>query len=175
MNDENKIQNTSNRRGEKRERKKERKRAEMKKEKIKKTVRRIGWSLAGIALLSGLVVIVSRRTSLPSTSTVGHIERSPESQVLDRPMDPRVFAHMLEHANGSGPPGVVISYNCEQFDCESGFVNQLAKFAYKYPNLVYVAPYKNMSEKLVLSANGRQKIMKDIDEQGIIDFIERRD
>jgi hypothetical protein len=36
--------------------------------------------------------------------------------------------HMLEHADGSGRPGVIINYNCAKFRCQDGMtVTKLGK------------------------------------------------
>jgi len=155
------------------ERKRERKRIEQRKEKINRLIKRVGWLVAGTAVLVGLGFMISNQKVLPSTSSQGHTEGFPESHILTTPMDASVYAHMLEHADGSGPPGVVINYNCEQFDCELDLIDKLAKIVEEYPENVYLAPYNNMSAKLTLTRQGRQDILTGFDEQRIRDFIKR--
>ncbi len=157
----------------KRERKKAKKEEKRKKEKTRKIIKRAFRYLLLILVFIIVAYLVSNREKLPGTTTRGHIERYPESRVLSKQMDPRIRAHVLEHADGSGLPGIIINYNCEQFECEPDFIDRLAKFAKDYPDRVYVAPFKNMSSKLVISASGRQDVLDDFDEQRIRNFIER--
>jgi len=155
------------------ERKQERKRTERRKEKASRLTKRVGWLVAGTVVLVGLGFLISNQKVLPSTSSQCHTEVYPESHILTTPMDARVHAHMLEHADGSGPPGVVINYNCKQFDCEPDLIGKLARIVEQYPENVYLAPYNNMSAKLILTRQGRQDILTGFDEQRIIDFINR--
>lgn len=157
----------------KKERKRERREAEKLKKKRQKIMHYFLWTLAGAGIVIAFIVAASRREVLPPTTMQGHIERSPESHIVDRPMDSRVHKHMLEHADGSGPPGIIINYNCDDFDCAPDFIDNLAKLVTEYPRTVYLAPYPNMSAKLALSALGRQKVLDVFDEEEIREFIER--
>lgn len=157
----------------KNERKRERKQAEQHKGKTKKYLKWLGWLAVSAAVVAGLGKLISDQEILPPTSALGHTEVSPQSHISTVPFSLNVQKHMLEHSDGSGPPGIFINYNCEQFDCEPGFADNLAKFVEEYPQNVYVAPYKNMAAKLVLTRQGRQDILDGFDEQRIRDFIER--
>lgn len=111
---------------------------------------------------------------LPPTDMANHIEKSPPSHILKESMDIRVFKHMLEHADGKGKPGVIINYNCKEFKCKNDFITKLEEFAKrnKYKEFIYVAPFKSMSAKLVITKLGKQEILDDFDEDKIKQFIE---
>jgi len=112
--------------------------------------------------------------TLPPTTDRGHIEVSPESHVLREPMRPEVQRHMLEHADGTGPPGVIINYNCEDFGCEKGLIEKLEAFAQIYPEFVYVAPFPNMDAKIALTKLNNIEILEEYDESKISIFISGR-
>lgn len=157
----------------KNKRKRERREAEKQKIQRKKMAKRLVWILVGVGILWAFVFMVSNQKVLPPTTAQGHIERSPESHIVNSPMDNRVHKHMLEHSDGDGPPGIIINYNCIDFDCESNFIDQLISVANEFPDNVYVAPYPNMSSRLVLSALGRQEVLDVFDEERIKKFIKR--
>lgn len=108
---------------------------------------------------------------LPPVSVQGHIEVNPPSHILKEPMDLRVQKHMLEHSDGIGPPGIIINYNCIDFECEEDLILKLENFAKKYPLNVYVAPFKGMTTKIVLTKSGKLKKLNEFDEKIIEDFI----
>jgi len=116
----------------------------------------------------------TRSAYLPPTDIAGHTETVPRSHILSRPMPISTFKHMLEHADGNGPPGVVISYNCEDLDCEPDLVEKLRGIAEDYPTFVYLAPFPNMSAKIAVTRRGAQIVLEEFDEQRIRDFIEGR-
>ncbi len=125
-----------------------------------------------IVIISGLIFWgISSVKTLPPTDLQGHIEVSPESHVLKEPMPIAIQKHMLEHADGSGPPGVVINYNCEDYLCEPDLIEKLEAFAEKYPANVYVAPFKKMDAKIALTKYGKIEILEEYDEVKIDEFI----
>lgn len=140
-------------------------------QKIKKFSVVVGVILIGIAIIIGLGWIISQREILPPITMEGHIEQSPPAHILDRPMLLSVQKHMLEHADGRGRPGVIINYNCDDFDCESDLISRLTALVREYPEHVYLAPYSNMSAKLVLTKLGQRQILDDLDEDIIREFI----
>ena len=81
---------------------------------------------------------------------------------------------MLEHADGKGPPGIIINYNCVDYACESDLIEKLEAFAKKYSANVYVAPFKNMDAKIVLTRLNKIEILESFDENKIEDFINNR-
>ena len=140
-----------------------------------KKIRNWGIFLGVIILLVwGVIALIPGGPTLPPTSMQGHIEVNPESHVLKKPMRLEVQKHMLEHADGvdGGPPGIILNYNCEDFNCEARMVENLEAFATKYPNNVYVAPFKNMEVKIALTRLNRIKTLDDYDEQAIDNFIQ---
>ena len=117
---------------------------------------------------------LSSSKSLPPTDFSNHIEQNPPSHILKVPMPLRIQKHMLEHADGTGPPGVIINYDCKNYKCESDLIPKLEGFAPKYPDFVYVAPFKNMPAKIVLTRQGAREILDEYNEEKIDDFINRR-
>ncbi len=135
----------------------------------------VGGSLATIVLIVLAVRYASGATGgtyYPPTDTAGHAETSPPSHILERPLPLATFKHMLEHADGSGPPGVIISYNCDDYDCQPDFVDRLRAIAEDYPDFVYLAPFPGMTAKLAVTRRGKQVILDEFDEQRIRNFIE---
>jgi len=109
----------------------------------------------------------------PPTDMQGHVELSPDSHVLKEPMPIAIQKHMLEHADGedSSSGGIIISYNCEDYICEDGLIENLEAFSQVYPENVYVAPFKNMGAKIVLTKLGRLEILEEYSENKIHLFI----
>ena len=124
----------------------------------------IGFVIWGIsAMFSGITV-------LPPTDMQGHVEVNPASHVLREPMPIAIQKHMLEHADGTGRPGVVINYNCDDYNCEEGLIENLEAFAEKY-DFVYVAPFPNMDAKIALTKLGRIDVLEEYDGGRIESFI----
>ena len=122
-------------------------------------------------IITGIMLGISNIKTLPPTDMQGHIESSPTSHILKEPMPIAIQKHMLEHADGSGPPGIVINYNCEDYVCEEGLIEKLEEFAEKYPENVYIAPFKGMDAKIVLTKLGKIEILEEYDEEKIENFI----
>ena len=141
----------------------------------RKNLKRIrNWSIlfaVVILIIGGISLSFSNSKTLPPTTMQGHIEENPLSHVSREPMDILVQKHMLEHADGSGPPGIIINYNCNDYSCEDGLIENLESFAEKYPTNVYVAPFPNMDAKIALTKLGRIEILEEYDEEMIEDFI----
>ena len=135
----------------------------------------VGGSLVAVVLIVLAVRYAGgagRGTYYPPTDITGHTETSPPAHILDRPMSLSTFKHMLEHADGSGPPGVVISYNCEDYECAPDLVERLRAIAEDYPDFVYLAPFPDMTTKIAVTRRGKQIVLEELDEQRIRDFIE---
>lgn len=134
-----------------------------------------GWIIF-LVIVVGLVFLVmwlsSLGSTLPPSDMVGHIEANPPSHVMREPMNVLVHKHMLEHVDGQegGRGGTIINYNCEDYDCEPGLVENLEAFAEKY-NHVYVAPFKNMDAKIALTRLNRQEVLEEYDEERIDRFV----
>ena len=125
-------------------------------------------------LLAGLpFYFIINIETLPPTSMEGHIERNPDSHVLKSPMPEAVQRHMLEHADGKQGAigGIIISYNCRNYECEEDLIEKLESFAEKYPDNVYVAPFPRMDAKIALTKLGKIKTLEQYDGQLIENFI----
>jgi len=129
-----------------------------------------------IIIIGGIFVLLFSGTgsakTLPPTDMQGHIEASPPSHVLKEPMRIEIQKHMLEHVDGQEGVGggVIINYDCNNYDCGPDLVNKLELFAGKY-NYVYVAPFKNMDVKIALTKLGRIETLEEYNEDRIELFI----
>jgi len=130
--------------------------------------------VSGLIIFGGYWIFTGAASAqaLPPTTMVGHTERSPASHILKKPMDIDVQKHMLEHVDGTkgGAGGIIINYDCNNFECESGLVEKLESFAIEYNN-VYVAPFKNMKVKIALTSLGRIETLDQYDDIKIETFI----
>ncbi len=124
-----------------------------------------------ILAIAGIVWLISGIKTLPPTDIQGHVEENPPSHILKEPMPITIQKHMLEHADGKGKPGVVINYNCKDYQCESGLIENLEAFAGKY-DYVYVAPFKGMDAKIALTKLNKIDILEEYNESRIKNFIE---
>ena len=161
-----------------RERKKLKKKLKLQKQKRQARLVKVRtWTLravVAVAVVSGAYVWLTTRSVLPPTDFANHVEVSPSSHVLDTPMPVQVQKHMLEHADGSGPPGVIINYNCRDFDCEPDLLDDLAEIANQYPEFVYLSPYPGMTKKLAITRYRSIKTFDSFDREALITFIEGR-
>jgi hypothetical protein len=78
---------------------------------------------------------------------------------------------MLEHSDGSGAPGVLIQYNCTDYECESGLIEQLTTLVREYPENVYLAP-NTYDGKIILTRIGQREVLDTFEEDTIRAFIE---
>jgi len=133
-----------------------------------------GWiifAVVVIVIVGGIYLIISSIKTLPPTDMSGHVESNPASHVLRTQMPIAIQKHMLEHSDGTGPPGVIINYNCKDYDCEAGLIENLEAFAAKYPANVYVAPFNGMDAKIALTRLGRIEVLEEYDAARIDNFI----
>lgn len=123
-------------------------------------------------VVGGFYFFVLNAKTLPPTSMQGHIEASPPSHVMKVPMRLEIQKHMLEHVDGieGGRGGIIINYDCENYECESGLIENLESFAEGY-DYVYVAPYSNMKVKIALTSLGRIETLDEFNEEVIRGFI----
>lgn len=144
---------------------------ELKKKKSKKF---FIWALTFLAVIFGgyfLSLIISSVKVLPPTTIQGHVEISPPSHIVTEPIHENIQKHMLEHADGSGPSGIIIHYNCEKFSCEDDLINKLTAIVQEYPANVYLAPGPRYDGKIILTKLNKQKILSEFNEEAIRDFI----
>jgi len=126
-----------------------------------------------IVAIGAFVRFTGTRKVFPPTSQLNHTENGPDRHISDKPFTYNDQVHMLEHADGikGGPPGIFINYNCLDFDCEDNLIDKLTEIAKDYPKVVYLAPYRNMGAKIVLTKEGEQEIVESFDEEVIRDFV----
>lgn len=128
---------------------------------------------AAIVLIGLPLYLAINRETLPPTSMEGHIEANPHAPVLREPMPIKMQQHMLEHADGSGSPGVIINYNCKDYACEPGLIEKLEVWVEKYP-AIYVAPFPRMDAKIALTRLQHIQVLEEYDEEKIEAFIRSR-
>lgn len=128
--------------------------------------------IIGGLIFYGIFLWFSNIETLPPTDILGHVESNPISHVLKEPMPLEIQKHMLEHADGveGGRGGVIINYNCKDYKCEDGLIENLEGFAEDY-NYVYVAPLKGMDAKIALTKLNRIEILEEYNGEAIRNFI----
>lgn len=160
---------------ERKQMRREERKKEHNKERNKQTTKNITTIAIAVLVVGGVVFalgwFIASRPNLPPTSMQNHIEESPPAHIVTQPIPDKIQRHMFEHADGKGKPGIIIQYNCRDFDCEAGLIQQLTDLVKQYPDNVYLAP-NNYDGKIILTKLGRQKILDNFDKQVIEDFIE---
>jgi hypothetical protein len=140
--------------------------------KSKKKIKYILITAVIVAIILYGFYLLGNQKTLPPTDMVGHIEANPSSHILRKPMQIAIHKHMLEHADAieGGRGGVIINYDCKNYECAEDLVDKLEQFAVDY-DYVYVAPYKNMATKIAVSKLNRQITLEEYDEEAITAFI----
>ncbi len=123
------------------------------------------------ALAGGVAAWLGTRTVLPPTTMANHVELNPRGHILTEPMPVEIQKHMLEHADGSGPPGVIIHYNCRKFSCPDGLVEQLTSLAKAYPTFAYLMPNPTMDARIAVTRLGEILVLDEYDPERIRRFI----
>jgi len=162
-------------RAERRRLRQEEKAAEERRRTWRKRLRRGARVAVVVAVLAavggGVAAWLGTRTVLPPTTMENHVELNPPAHVLTEPMPVQIQKHMLEHADGSGPPGVIIQYNCRKFSCPTDLVDKLTRLAKDYPAFVYLAPNPTMDARIALTRLGRILVLEDYDADRMRRFI----
>ena len=161
----------------KREKEQEKKK-ERTKEKINEAPKKIGRVIRNIVIagvvIGGIGWFLTLAPNLPPTSGQDHSEDIPGAHILTTKMSDRIQRHMIEHADGGtsqgGVPGILIQYNCDDYDCAPDLIQKLTTLAEEYPENVYLAP-NFYDGKIILTKGGRREILDEFDEQIIRDFI----
>ena len=159
----------------KKARRQEEKQKEKSKEKLKETPKKLWKYTKRVVITVAIFVLIGWLLSLipnmPPTSAENHSEQSPAAHILTTRIPDPIQRHMLEHADGSGPSGIIIQYNCDDYECEQDLVQKLTTLVEEYPENVYLAP-NNYDGKIILTKIGRRTVLDQFDEQTIRDFIE---
>ena len=121
----------------------------------------------------GIYYFASNVKLMPPISSQAHSEDVPQTNILTEEMPDRTQRHMLEHAGGAGPSGFIIQYNCVKFQCEDDLVENLAKIAKQFPNLVYLAPTSIYDGKIILTTLGKMDVLEEFNEERIMNFISK--
>ena len=149
------------------------------KEKINATPKKIGkfilYILITVGIIGGIGWFVSLVPNLPPTSMQNHSEDSPPAHIVTERIPDSIQRHMLEHADGGTRqgdiPGIIIQYNCDDYECEPDLVQKLTALVEEYPKNVYLAP-NNYDGKIILTRLGKREVLDSFDAQIIRDFIE---
>ena len=130
---------------------------------------------AALALVvGGIVLFGSLSKVLPPTSFgPGHSESYPPTQINTQPISPLIQEHVMERGGSHPEGGMLVQYNCVDYQCEPGLAQRLTEIVRSFPPQVYLAPYPGMDAMIALAAPGRLEILDSFDEQRIREFIER--
>ena len=69
--------------------------------------------------------------------------------------------------------GMLVQYNCVDYQCDQDLVEKLTEIVRSYPPQVYLAPYPAMDAKIALAAPGRIVTFDTLDETKIREFIKK--
>lgn len=137
----------------------------------RKAGRYVLYAFVGVGVIGGIGWFAATRPNLPPTTDVNHVEQSPPAHIVTQPIPDAIQRHMLEHADGGGRPGIIVQYNCADFECAPNLIEKLTELVKRYPSNVYLAP-NNYDGKIILTKIGKREILDDFDEQAIKNFIE---
>jgi len=158
----------------KKKEKEESKKAVQRKEKITEAPKRAGKWILYILIISvvvgGIGWLFSKAPKLPPISMENHIESSPPAHIVNQPIPENIQRHMLEHADGGDSPGILIQYNCKDYECAPDLIDKLTALVNEYPENVYLAP-NNYDGLIVLTKLGKREILETLDEEAIRTFI----
>lgn len=140
--------------------------------KRKKQIKIYGVVAIILIVLIFFVMSLSAVKSLPPTTMKGHIEVIPKTVILKEPIKPEIHKHILEHFDGGdgNRGGVVINYDCKNYDCSPDLIEKLEAFTEEYGH-VYVAPFKNMKVKIAITKLNQIRKLDSYDEDAIRQFI----
>tara|TARA_B100000745_G_scaffold300564_1_gene255320 strand:- start:7426 stop:7950 length:525 start_codon:yes stop_codon:yes gene_type:complete len=130
----------------------------------------VAYTVITLGVLWGIIWLLSLVPKLPPISAENHSEDSPVAHILTTPIPDRMQRHMLEHADGIGAPGVIIQYNCDDYECDADMVEKLVGLVGEYPNNVYLAP-NTYAGKIILTKLGKREVLDEFNEETIRNFI----
>ena len=79
----------------------------------------------------------------------------------------------MERGGAHVTGGMLVEYNCEDYQCGPDLVDRLTEIVQAYPPQVYMAPYPGMDAKIALAAPGTLLTLDTLDEDKIREFIDR--
>ena len=131
-----------------------------------------GGSAVAALLIGGLLFYASFSKLLPPTGFgPGHSELLPSQQINFLPIPRPIQEHVMERGGVHIRGGMLVEYNCEDYECEPDFVERLTEIVQSYPPQVYMAPYPGMDAKIALAAPGRLLTLDTLDEVKVREFI----
>ena len=134
----------------------------------------VGGVAAAAAVVGVIILVGIIQKELPPTGFgPGHSEQFPPTQINSAPIPRAIQEHVMERGGRSHREGsMLIQYNCFDYECEPGLIDELIKIVEPYHERVYLAPYPTMDAKIALAAPGRLETLDSFDEARIRKFIE---
>ncbi len=124
------------------------------------------------AVIAGVVLLLGSRDILPPTGFgPNHSESLPSRQINTQPIPRLIQEHVMERGGDHITGGMLVQYNCTDYECDPDLVERLTGIVQNYPRQVYLAPYPGMDAKIALAAPGRLVTLKTLDEEMIHQFI----
>lgn len=139
-------------------------------------MRTVGIGIASLAVIAalgvGFVALVSGQKELPPTGfSPSHLEQYPPQQINLQPIPRLIQEHIMERGGSHPDGGMLIQYNCLDYECDPTLPDDLAAIVSEFPSQVYLAPYPGMDAKIALAAPGTLEILEQFDEGLIREFI----
>lgn len=129
-----------------------------------------GFAVVALAIVGIVVLLAGAQKELPPTDFgPGHSELLPPTQINTQPIPRPIQEHVMEHVGAR--PGILVQYNCVDYQCEAGLVQALTEIVKGYPPRVFLAPYPRMDAKIALAAPGRLLTLESLDEDKVRQFI----
>lgn len=140
------------------------------------TFKNVGFLMAGLvviaALGAGVVALINSAKELPPTGfTVAHLEQYPSRQINLEPIPRLIQEHIMERGGPHPDGGMLVQYNCLDYQCDSELPNELEAIVLDFPSQVYLAPYPGMDAMIALAAPGNLEVLDEFDEGRIRTFI----
>ena len=123
-------------------------------------------------IVGGIALYAGTKKELPPTSfSPSHSESYPPQQINTQPIPRLVQEHIMERGGTHPTGGMLVQYNCEDYQCEPNLVQRLREIVGSYPRQVYLAPYPGMDAQIALAAPGSLLTLEALDEDEVRGFI----
>ena len=134
-----------------------------------------GFTVTSLVVAGGVFFMTTRSTFgkiLPPTGfSAAHRETFPPQQINTQPIHRLVQEHVMERNASHSSGKMLVQYNCVDYECEPGLVQDLTEIVLDFPATVYLAPYPTMDAKIALAAPGRLLTLDAFDQIEIRKFI----
>ncbi|MCH7801799.1 MAG: DUF3105 domain-containing protein [Chloroflexi bacterium] len=164
---------------ERRQRTRERRRGQSQRARLSNMGRNImmvsGVLVIVVALIGGLYYYTTTLKELPPTAFgPTHSESFPPQQINTVPIPRPIQEHIMERGGRTHPTGgMLVVYNCVDYECDQDVVETLTRIVRSYPPQVYLAPFPTMDAKIALTSPGRRLTLDTLDENKIREFLDR--